>query len=48
MTQTKGEARLMELGRQVLYAETLFGKDSLQYHGAVERWKAQQRKLGIR
>jgi hypothetical protein len=47
MAQSKGEARLMELGRQVISAERLFGEGSPQHQRAVAAWRKQQQKLGI-
>ena len=37
--------KLMELGRQVIAAERIFGKDSPQHKRAVAAWRRQQRKL---
>lgn len=36
---------LMDLGRQVIEAERLFGQGSIQHHRALSAWRAQQRKM---
>lgn len=44
---TKQYDKLMELGRAVIAAERLFGKNSPQHNRAVAAWKAQQKKMRI-
>jgi hypothetical protein len=39
--------QLMELGRQVVRAEELFGKGSPQHEKAVAAWRRQQRKVKV-
>lgn len=39
--------KLMELGRQVIAAELIFGAGSPQHKKAVAAWRRQQRKLAI-
>lgn len=43
-----GEQKLMELGRQVLAAERVFGAASWQHKRAVAAWERQQKKLGVK
>ncbi len=40
-------AKLMDLGRQVISAEQVFGKDSSQHKRAVAAWRRQQKKVGV-
>jgi hypothetical protein len=42
-----GYQKLMELGRQVLAAERVFGAGSWQHKRAASAWEKQQRKLGV-
>lgn len=39
--------KLMDLGRAVITAERLFGKDSVQHRRAVANWQTQQKKMGV-
>jgi hypothetical protein len=43
-----GYQKLMELGRQVVSAERLFGAGSPQHNKAVAAWTRQQKKMGVR
>ena len=43
----KGYEKLMELGRQVIRAEQVFGEGSTQHQKAVAAWQRQQKKLGV-
>lgn len=43
-----GYDRLMELGRQVVTAERIFGPGSPQHKRAVTAWRKQQIKLGVK
>lgn len=45
---TAAEKKLMEIGRQVVSAETVFGAGSPQHKRAVAAWKKQQKKVGVR
>lgn len=48
MTSTQtAYAKLMELGRQVIAAESIFGAGSPQHNKAVAAWKRQQKRMGI-
>lgn len=40
--------KLMELGRNVIAAERVFGKNSPQHRRAVAAWNRQQQKVGAR
>lgn len=44
---TPGEQKLMELGRQLIRAEQVFGEGSVQHKRAVAAWSKQQKKLGV-
>ena len=44
---TPAERKLHHLGRQVIYAERVHGPDSPQHRAAIERWRDQQRLMGI-
>jgi hypothetical protein len=41
-----GYQKLMELGRQVISAERLFGAGSTQHKKAVAAWQRQQKRMG--
>jgi hypothetical protein len=43
-----GYQKLMELGRQVLAAESLFGAGSTQHKRAAAAWQRQQKRMGVR
>lgn len=39
--------RLMEIGRQLVQYEALFGKGSAQYKSAKAKWRRQQDAMGV-
>lgn len=45
---TSAYTKLMELGRQVIAAEKIFGAGSVQHKRAVAAWKRQQQRMGVK
>lgn len=47
MALNREERLLMQLGREVVATERVFGAGSTEHQKAVARWQKQQKKLGV-